>query len=215
MSSAPIVVRNQATVWWKALLLGLRGALVKITLRTRTAHVGGRTKPLERFERGLPHVVCHGGILEADVTWDRDRVLRLRRAFGGEENLGTADIELRVRWALVCLVQGKKRRPNQIISRFEILRNRHGQMTLVGDQFLGAPLFSIIVVAVDAEPSISNGLILDGRVDLLHVDFAGPLVALVNGTRNGSVRPIAILKGELRPCVGITNPSDAVLAVDP
>lgn len=212
MGSAPIVIRDQTILWWEA--LGLRGADVEVTLRPRTADVGSGTKPLERFERSVPDVVCHGRILETNVAWNRDSILWYSSSIGLEEDLCAANVELWVRRGLICLVQGKKCRSNQIVSTFEIVRDRNGQMAIVGNQLLGTPLLSIIIVAVDTEPPISNSLIFDGGVDLLHIDFACPLVALVNGTTLRSVGPKAILKGHLGPCVDTTNPSHAILTVD-
>ena len=187
---------------------------MEITLRPRTTDVGSSTVPYEWFERSLPHVVCHGRILETNVSWNRDGVLRFGSSVGVEENLRTADIELVVRRGLVRLMQGKNCRSKKIVATREILRNRNGQMAVVGDQFLATPLRSIVTIAVDTEPSISNSLVLDGRVDLLHVDFTWPLVALVNGTSLRTVGPKAVLKGHLGPCLDTTDSIYAVLTVD-
>lgn len=196
-------------------MLGFCGAGVETTLRPRTANVGSQTVPREgQREWNRPHVVGHGRILETHVSRNRDRFRWSRRSIGREENLCTADIELWVGGVLVRLVQGQECRSHQIVSRLEILGNRHGEMAIVGDQFLGTPLLSIVIVAVDAEPSIANGLILDRRVDLLHVDFAWPLVALVNGTTDPIVGPIAKLEGHLGPSLGRTHSIDTILAVD-
>lgn len=215
LSSAPVIVRYQTTCWWEALSLGFRSASVETALRPRTADIGSCTVPREgQLERSRPHVVGHGRILETHVSWNRDRVLWCRRSIGREENLCTADVELWVGGVLVRLVQGQECRSNQIVSTREILGNRHGEMAIVGDQFLGTPLLSIVIVAVDAEPTIANGLILDGRVDLLHVDFAWPLVTLVNGTTDPIVGPIAILKSYLGARLDTTHSIDTILAVD-
>lgn len=87
-------------------------------------------------------------------------------------------------------------------------------MAVVGDQFLATPLCSIVRLAVDTEPSISNSLVLDGRVDLLHVDFAWPLVALVNGAPLRTVGPKAVLESQLGPRINTTDSIYTILTVD-
>lgn len=89
-------------------------------------------------------------------------------------------------------------------------------MAVVGDEFFGAPFLTcgIIVIAVNTEPSVSDSLVLDGRVDLLHIDFARSFMADVDGARLGAIGPITILKGKFRTSLGTTDSGDTVLAVD-
>ncbi len=161
-------------------------------------------------------MVGHGRVAHAHISRDWDRVLRLSASVGSEEDLRATDVELWVRRILICLVQCQKGRTDEIVTTGEVFRNSDGEMTVVGDKLLGAPFSGgrIVVISVNAEPSISDCLVLDGRVHFLHVDLAWPLVALVNGARLRAVGPKAIFEGQFRTCLGTTDSSDAVLAID-
>lgn len=89
-------------------------------------------------------------------------------------------------------------------------------MTIAGSELLGTPLASsaVVVLLEDFEPSVTNGLVSDGIVDLLHVYCASTSVAGIDGAGLGSIRPVAELESHLRPCVCAANTRHAVHAID-
>lgn len=217
LSTAPITVADE-TVWWLETFGLFEGvsANLEIALGSGSASVRCGTKPLKGFEFVFPDVVSHGRVFEADISRNGDGVLRLSCSTRSEEDLCASDVELRIRRAFVSLMQCQQGWADKIVAIYEIFGNCDGQMAVVGDEFFGAPFLAcwVVVIAVDAEPSVSNSLILDGRVDLLHVDFARSFVADIDGTGLRAIRPITILKGDFGTGLGTTDSGDTVLAVD-
>lgn len=94
-------------------------------------------------------------------------------------------------------------------------------MAITGDEFFGAPFAScgIVIISVNAKPSVAGAWILDGRVHLLHVDLTWSLVADVDGTGYifgvVLVGPGAIFECEGGTSFGAAHAGDPVPPVDP
>ena len=115
-----------------------------------------------------------------DVAGDRDGLLRELVAGRVEPDLSTASVELRV--VLVGLMESKKLGANKVVAALEAIGHVDAEVALVGDQLLGTPLASGLVISLipDLEPAIASALVVDSRVDFLEVNSAGALVRNVD-----------------------------------
>ena len=133
-----------------------------------------------------------------DVAGNRDRVFWRRGACRRNKELGTADIELWIRRSLVRLMQGQQLRTKQIIPARDVTWEFDRQVSVVRQDFLGAPFPSagVIVFREDLEPTRPYSVVVGkGGVDLLHVDGAWAFVGDVDGAGLGAVGPAAVFEG--------------------
>ena len=217
LSTTPVAIADE-TIWWLKTFRLCWGvcANLEIALASGSASIGCCTKPLKGLKLVLPDVIGHGRVFEADISRNRDGVPRFSCSIGSEEYLRASDIELRVRRAFICLMQCQQGWTHEVVATREIVGNCDRQMAFVSDEFFGAPFLVcwIVVIAVNTEPAVSNSLVLDGRVDFLHVDFARSFMADIDGARLRAIRPITILKGNFRTGLSTTDSGDTFLAVD-
>jgi hypothetical protein len=96
-------------------------------------------------------------------------------------------------------MQSQQLRPHKVVSPLDICGNLHGDMPVILDHLLGAPLAGggVVVGVPDLEPPVAGGVVVGRRVvDFLHVHGAGALVAYVDGARARAVGVFAEFEGE-------------------
>lgn len=114
-------------------------------------------------------------------------------------------------------MQCEKFRTDEIISSLEVCWKLHREKTIVVQEFRRAPLLSPVVVVLfeDFKPAVSCGIVVCSRiVNLLHVDGAGAHMALVDSTWLRSIRPNAIVEGDLRASICGTDTGHSFVAID-
>lgn len=125
------------------------------------------------------------------MAGNRDRGWRGRHGAvvtAGDEELGAADVELRIRRVLELVLHAQQLRTSQIVSSREIGRERRGDAAVVVVHLFCGPFLRHRVVGLlaDLEPAVTGGAVARGRVgDLLEIDGVG---AFVRGVDGGCVR---------------------------
>ncbi|KAH0294445.1 glycoside hydrolase family 61 protein, partial [Aureobasidium sp. EXF-3399] len=153
---------------------------------------------------------CHGLVVDVEG----DGLLRELVAGRVEPDLGATSVELRI--ALVGLVKSKKFGTDEVVAALETIGHVDAEMAVVGDQLLGTPLASGLVISLipDLEPAIASALVVDSRVDFLEINSAGSLVRDVDAANRRVVGPVADLEAEGGTAVDRTDASNALGAID-
>ena len=91
-----------------------------------------------------------------DISWNRHRALRRQVSRRLEEDLGTADVELRV--AFDGIVEGEKLRTYEVVATLEVGGEDNGHAAVVVDHAVSAPFIisRIITVVPELEPAIAD-----------------------------------------------------------
>lgn len=133
-----------------------------------------------------------------------------------KEDLGATDIELGIGGILVSLVESKQLGPGKVVAALESVGNGDGEMAIVVDEFLGAPLAGSLIVTLvpDLEPSATGGGVSLGTVDFLEVGGARTLVGNVNAALACIVGPLSVLKGHSGATIDRADTSNTVHAVE-